>query len=77
MTMNNDEIKIMLARNGIGWIEDDGRILAHEVYFYNTGGFLKAGCMQNDVTDFSAIELEIFIKNQNVSRETFSKGGFR
>ncbi len=58
--MTNDEIKLELAKNGIGFEETDDRIFAVEVFTYNENGVTKGGCMQTDVTGFSALELKIW-----------------
>ena len=59
--MNNEQIKMVLAQHSIGWNEVDGRILANEIYTYQDNGQVKAGCMQVDVTGFSALELKIWL----------------
>lgn len=55
--MDNENIKLELAKNRIAWIEENDRILAFEVYIADG----KAGCMPVDVTGFSAIELKIWL----------------
>jgi hypothetical protein len=58
--MNNDEIKLELAKHGMGWSETENRIYANETFTYRENGILKAGCMLTDVTGFSALELKIW-----------------
>lgn len=59
--MNNDDIKMTLFENGIGFQEISGRIMADEVYKVKVNGGYEAGCMQVDVTGFTKLELKIWL----------------